>query len=49
MAVDPPQLNDQRGIGQMSHSSRPKAESFSAVSTPNSSAWKRYLDAADSI
>ncbi len=27
----------------------PKADSFSAVSTPNSSAWKRYLNAADSI
>ena len=49
MAVDQRQLNDQRGIGQMSHNSHPKAESFSAVSTPNSSAWKSYLNAADSM
>ena len=27
----------------------PKAESFRAVSTSNSSAWQRYLDTADSI
>lgn len=49
MALDQRQSNDQRGIGQASHSLHPKADSFSAVSTPNSSAWKRYLDAADSI
>ena len=49
IALDQRQSNDQRGIGQASHSLHPKADSFSAVSTPNSSAWKRYLDAADSI
>ena len=49
MALDQRQSNDQRGIGQVSHGLHPKADSFSAVSTPNSSAWKRYLDAADNI
>lgn len=49
MILDQRQSNNQRGIEHVSHSLHPKADSFSAVSTPNSSAWKRYLDAADSI
>lgn len=48
LAMDQRQSSQCNG-GQLTQSLHPKADSFSAVSTPNSSAWKRYLDAADSI
>lgn len=48
LAMDQRQSKQMNG-GRPTQSLHPQADSFSAVSTPNSSAWKRYLDAADSI